>query len=111
MDNPRRSVGTLTPGGRIEHDRAADADAPGARLLEPGNRAQRRRLAAAGRPEQGELLAGPRVESHIAHHGERTVADREPIDLDRGRLGHAAILESRRVTVSTSSMAIPTTTV
>ena len=48
---------------------AADDDAAGGRLLEAGDHAQHRRLAAARRPEEGDELAALDVEVEVLHDG------------------------------------------
>src|SRR5256885_1036556 len=76
-------------GGRGgEHRAAADADLARRRPLEPGDRAERGRLAAAGRAEQREVLAGADGEAHAADRDDRPVANDQVAHLDR-RLAHA----------------------
>src|SRR5262249_32616334 len=65
-----------------------DADLARRRLLQPGDRAQGGRLAAAGRAEQGEVLAGAYGERHAAHRDDAAVADDQVAHLDR-RARHA----------------------
>src|SRR5581483_3096960 len=60
-------------GGRIDHV-AADDDLPHARALEAGDRAQRRRLAAAARPEQREELAWRHLKTHVVRRADRLAA-------------------------------------
>src|SRR5690606_7727273 len=48
----------------------ADHDAPAGGRLEPGNHPERRRLAAAGRPEQADELAVPDGDAEIGDGGE-----------------------------------------
>ena len=57
MPSLRWSGGTKMPRVGVADDAVADADAPAIVLLEPRDHAQRRRLAAAGRPEQRDELA------------------------------------------------------
>ena len=57
MPSRRRSGGTKNPARGVADDRVADADAAAGVLFEPGHHAQRRGLAAAGRPEQRDELA------------------------------------------------------
>ena len=47
--------------------RIADFDCPARKRIEPGDRAQDRRLAAARRPAQRNQIAGPRFEREIRH--------------------------------------------
>ena len=63
----------------------ADADRAGARPLEPRDRAQGGGLAAAGRPEQRELLARLHLEAHTGDRGRGAVVHCEVFDLDMGR--------------------------
>ena len=57
--------GTSTPRSGAETMVPPMRDRAGARMLEPGDAAQRRRLAAAGGAEQHDDLAGGDVEAHI----------------------------------------------
>jgi hypothetical protein len=79
--------------GRAEcgHVVIADQDAPGRDRFEPGDQAKRRRLAAAGRAEQGDEAAGGDDEAHVAHGRHRPVPLRHVRKLDaRGApLAHA----------------------
>src|SRR5262249_14526811 len=69
--------------------RAVDPDLPGLRLLEPGDGPERGGLAAARRPEQREMLAGPDGERDPADGGHAAVAHHEVAHLDR-RAGRGA---------------------
>src|SRR5204862_5063091 len=64
------SVGGPLVRGQPGHVLALDQDAAGGRLLEAGDHAQRRRLSAAARPEEGEELAPTDVEIEVAHRDE-----------------------------------------
>ena len=72
---------------------AADADLARARLLQPRDGAQRRGLAAAGRTEQRQLLAGLHGKADAAHRRHRAVVDLEVRDLDvrLARVSHDAL--------------------
>jgi hypothetical protein len=64
---------------------AADADFALARLLQPGDEAQQRRLAAAGRSHEGEALAGADGEGDLVEHvdrGSKGFADPFEVDFD-----------------------------
>ena len=57
-------------GRRIEHRLAADGDAAAGRALQPGDRGEHGRLAAAGRTEQRQELALADVERDPVHRGD-----------------------------------------
>ena len=71
MPRLRARGGTSTPGLRIGVHRAANDDAAGCRVLQPGDAAQRRCLAAAGRTEQHDDLAGGDGEGDVVDRGFR----------------------------------------
>src|ERR1041385_3357501 len=64
---------------RVENRDAVDHDAAGAWRLETGDGAQRRGLAAAGGPEQGDMLALGYGEIDAVHRGDRPITHREPL--------------------------------
>jgi hypothetical protein len=70
MPISRRSGPTNADGG-IAHDPAGDADASGVVLLETGHHAQRRRLAAARRPQQGQQPTVGDGQRHVVDRGAR----------------------------------------
>ena len=71
--------------GAIEGDVvAAEDDLAGGRQFEPGDHAQRRRLAAAGRPEHDEELAVGDGERRILHGGEAAEGLVQVLDADLG---------------------------
>jgi len=71
----------------LRHDATADRDAAAGRMLEAGDTAERRGLAAARGAQQHDDLAGRHVEVHPVHGG---FARREPLDevLDEKRGAH-----------------------
>ena len=69
----------LTRCARRIDRRAVDADFARGRLLEARDGAQCRGLAAAGGPEQRQLLAGQRLEAHAAHRRHVAVVDFEQV--------------------------------
>src|SRR6185436_8601621 len=76
-------------GRRPGHVLAVDADAAGARQLEATDHPQQRRLAAAGRAEQGEELPLADVEGNGVDRGDFAETLREVPDLDAVRRRHA----------------------
>src|SRR6266536_5301956 len=78
----RRDLG---PRSGVVHDGAVDPDLARGWLLEAGDGPERRRLAAAGRPEQGQMLARADRERDAAHGRHRAVTDHEVPHLDGGR--------------------------
>src|SRR5207247_7565937 len=70
-----------------EHRRSADPDLARRGLLEPGDRPKRGRLAAPGRAEQGQVLAGADGERHPAHRDDAAIPNDQVAYLDR-RAGH-----------------------
>ncbi len=66
---------------------AADDDGAGGRLLEAGDHAQHGGLAAAGRAEEGDELAGADIEVEILHHGRRAIGFADVLDREEG-VGH-----------------------
>ncbi len=69
----------------------AEEDLPRGRQLEPGDHAQRRRLAAAGRAEQAEELAIVDREGRVTHRDEVAESLVQVLDAD---LGHRSTLGS-----------------
>ena len=65
--------------------------APVGRRLEAGDHLQDRRLAAPGRPEQGEELAAPDAEAGVLHGGEVAEALREVIEHDHIAIGASTL--------------------
>ncbi len=95
---------------------SVDRDGARARPVEPGDQVEQRRLAAAGRPEDGDCLAGAHGQCHISE-GRRPLPVRPGhiADVDDGRgLCHSASTggwstvrpEGRRRTVSRASSAV-----
>ena len=77
--------------GTLErHVLAAQQDPAGGGQLEAGDHPQRRRLAAAGGPEQTEEIAVRNGETRIAHRGERRERLVQVLDPD---LGHCVTRE------------------
>ncbi len=70
----RRQAGDVAPG---------DQDPPGPDLGEAGDGAQQRGLAAAGRAEQGDELAGRHLERDALQHLDRAEGDLDPLDAQR----------------------------
>ena len=64
------------------HVLAAEQERALVGVLEPGDQAQGRRLAAAGRTEQREKLTVPDAEAEVVHRGDVAVALRHPPELD-----------------------------
>ena len=58
-------------GRHVVHAPRREQDVAGRRLLEAGDHAQQRRLAAAGGAEQGHQLAGADFERHVLDGGNR----------------------------------------
>src|SRR5580704_20682 len=77
--------------GRVVHRLAVNGDAAAARLLEPGNGAQGRGLAAARRPQQGEMLAAAHREAHSVHRHLVAIAHDQVLHVDT-RLAHVSSL-------------------
>ena len=65
-----------------------DQDVAGARILQPGDEIERRRLAAAGRPEQGHELPVADLQVDAPADGDRaeTLGDGAQFDLGHGAL-------------------------
>ena len=89
------------------HDIAADRNLAAGRMLEPGDAAQRRGLAAAGRPEQHDDLA--------CRHGKADAVDRGPADRkllaqvgDFERRRHASVRFMRRSFTADTRTSCPT---
>ena len=78
MPISRRSGATKRPRGGVADDAVADGDAAGVVLLEAGDHPERRGLAAARRPEQGEEPAVGDRERHALDgpHGAEALARR-----------------------------------
>ena len=72
---------------RARHVPAADRHGAGGRLLEAGHHPQRRRLAAAGRAEQGEERPRRDREREVVHRDERAELLGHALDLERGTTG------------------------
>ncbi|HWJ32189.1 MAG TPA: hypothetical protein VNR59_07600 [Gaiellaceae bacterium] len=69
---------------QVVHDLAADADDAAADLLEPGDHAERARLAAAGRSDEDDELAVGDVEVELVHGARAVRVDlRQALELDR----------------------------
>ena len=79
------------------HVLAAEQDAARRRQLEPGDHAQRRRLAAARRPEQAEELAVANGEGRVLHGDEIAEGLLQVLDAD---LGHRLTPETSMTTVN-----------
>ena len=86
MPSSRSRGGTRMPRSGDDTTRPAMLISPDGRMLEPGDAAQRRGLAAAGRPEQHDDLAG--------RHGKADAVDRRPAD--RKLLAQVGDFERRR---------------
>src|SRR5690606_16245236 len=74
---------------------AVDLDAPAGRLLEPVDHAQRGRLAAARRPDEGYELALGHVERQVGHRRRGRAGEPllDAVETDRSRLsGHGSPL-------------------
>src|SRR4051794_17732596 len=76
-------------GRRVRDVPAAEADGAGGRLLEAADHPERRRLAAAGRPEHGEEAAALDREREVVDGGRLAEVLRDPFEVDVG-LGGAA---------------------
>ena len=72
-------------GDRLGHPLLADQHLAGVERQQPVDAAQQRRLAAAGRPDDGDDLALTDVEVDVAEHFERAVALAEALDADARR--------------------------
>ena len=68
----------------------ADQDAAGARVLEAGDQAQRRGLAAAARAEQGDQRPRLDRERDVTHRDDRTEGLGHPLEHHRSRLAAQA---------------------
>ncbi len=73
-------------GSRLFTTRVADRDFPGGDLLEAGDHAQQRRLAAAGRPDDDDELAVGDLDIDAEDHFERAVALADVAEADVGHL-------------------------
>src|SRR5216683_3948046 len=82
--------------GRVVHRLAVDGDAAAARLLQPGDGAQGRGLAAARRAQQGEMLAASDREADAVHRRLVAVTHDQVLHLDT-RLAHVSSLVTPRV--------------
>ena len=71
-------------GGHVVHYGAIDKNIAFAHRFEPGDHAQQRRLAAAGRPDEDDELAILHIEVDAMNHGRRTVPPRNPLQLQCG---------------------------
>jgi hypothetical protein len=79
--------GDVAGGGAVEGDvLAGEQDAPRGRQLEPGDHPERRRLAAAGRPEHDEELAVLHGEIRLADGDEVAEGLVQLLDFDLGHL-------------------------
>ena len=76
-------------------------------LLEPGDAAQGRGLARAGRPEQHEELAVADVERQLVHRGHGAEAFAEPAQGDRGHRAQAAARSERPLRLSKKCVRAP----
>src|SRR5690606_18987789 len=87
---------------------AGERDAAVVRPHEAGEEAERRRLPAPARPEEGEQLALGHVEREPVHDGERPVVVRlrEAVDVEEG--GHAGSAPRRRRATRTEEVRIST---
>src|SRR4029079_14905758 len=90
-------------GPNAGHVPAADADAPGGRILEAGDHPQRRRLAAAGRPDDREEFTGLDLQVEVADGDEvaEPLLDAGQVDGGgggggRGRPRYMSSIEPRR---------------
>ena len=76
--------------------RAVDRDAPAGRPLQTGDGTQRRRLAAAGRAEQRDVLASSMRKRHAIHRADRDRSAPPAISTETERQRHAATSRGRR---------------
>ena len=100
----------LAPMRRQCNDAAAvQADVARGRRNETGDQPQRGGLAAAGRAEQYDQLAGLDLQRHVAHHGMCAKMLRQILQSQCSRVGHRTIRPRRMKRSSTSSnAAMPT---
>jgi hypothetical protein len=87
---------------------AIDHDAPDTRPFEPGEHAQQRGLAAAGRPEQREELVRPDLERHVVDRGHAAKALAHALDAHDRRRAHApasavSVGRCRRIAITVST--------
>ena len=78
MASPRSAAGTSLTTLAVEPDLA------GARLLQPGDDAQQRRLAAAGRADEDDELAVRDVEVDVVEHLDRAEGFRDAAEAEVG---------------------------
>src|SRR5439155_17724547 len=100
----------VAPLGCGIHRATVDPDRPGRGFFEPGNRTQGRRLAAAGRTQQGDMLAAPHREADPVDREDAAIANDEIGDLD-ARFAHRNSPENRRAAPNRTASATNTTVV
>ena len=71
---------------KVGHVAAAHAEPPGGGAHEARDRAERRRLAGAGRPDQRHDFAGPHGEREVGQHDASLVGDRYSFETDAARI-------------------------
>ena len=86
-------IGRPLVGRQVDGRMAVDADVPGCRGVEAGDRAQKGGLAAAGWSEQREEFAGGNVEADIVERAIDAVIAADVIDLDHGCISHGRRLQ------------------